>query len=298
MSGALKEVRERITSVKKTQQITKAMKMVAAAKLRRAQQAISQMRPYADKQQQILINLLSNLDGDVSSSYGVEREVNKVCMVVVTSNRGLAGAFNTNIIKAAVYTLENEFSEQLAVGNVSVLTIGKKAADFFKRNYSDKATIITDYTSLFEDLSFDNVSRVSSELMRAFENGTYDAVRVAYSHFRNVVIQEAQVEVYLPVPKIEAEEGEAQTRANYIFEPDKEQLLNYLIPSILQTQFHKYLLDTHASEHGARMTAMDNATENAEELQKELKIAYNKARQEAITKEISEIVGGAAALEG
>jgi F-type H+-transporting ATPase subunit gamma len=298
MSGALKEVRERITSVKKTQQITKAMKMVAAAKLRRAQQAVTQMRPYANKQQQILTNLLSNLDGDVNSSFGVEREVNHVCIVVVTSNRGLAGAFNTNIIKAAVYAIENEFKQQLAAGRVSVLTIGKKAADFFKRNYSDQVTIITDYTSLFEDLSFDNVGRVSTNLMNAFEEGTYDVVRVAYSHFRNVVIQEAKVEEYLPVPKLEQVEGAVPVRANYIFEPGKEELLEYLIPSILQTQFHKYLLDTHASEHGARMTAMDNATENAEELQKELKIAYNKARQEAITKEISEIVGGAAALEG
>jgi F-type H+-transporting ATPase subunit gamma len=298
MSGALKEVRERITSVKKTQQITKAMKMVAAAKLRRAQQAVTQMRPYANKQQQILTNLLSNLDGDVNSSFGIEREVNHVCIVVVTSNRGLAGAFNTNIIKAAVYAIENEFKQQLAAGRVSVLTIGKKAADFFKRNYSDQVTIITDYTSLFEDLSFDNVGRVSTNLMNAFEEGTYDVVRVAYSHFRNVVIQEAKVEEYLPVPKLEQVEGAVPVRANYIFEPGKEELLEYLIPSILQTQFHKYLLDTHASEHGARMTAMDNATENAEELQKELKIAYNKARQEAITKEISEIVGGAAALEG
>lgn len=296
MSGALKEVRERISSVKKTQQITKAMKMVAAAKLRRAQQAVQQMRPYANKQQQILVNLLSNLDGDVNTSYGLEREVGKVCLVVVTSNRGLAGAFNTNIIKAAVAAIEHKYADVVQRGDLTVLTIGKKGADFFKRNYGNKITIVRDDIALFDDLSFDNVARVSNKLMQAFESGIYDVIEVAYSHFRNVVVQEPRLERFLPVQKLEVEEGASQVKANYIFEPDKEELLEYLIPSILQTQFQKYLLDTHASEHGARMTAMDNATENAEELQKELKIAYNKARQEAITKEISEIVGGAAAL--
>ncbi|MEM6696855.1 MAG: ATP synthase F1 subunit gamma [Bacteroidota bacterium] len=295
MSGALKEVRERISSVKKTQQITKAMKMVAAAKLRRAQQAIQQLRPYADKQQQMLINILSNLDGDVDTSFGVEREIQNACLVVVTSNRGLAGAFNTNVINAAVAKIEEKYTDVLAKGNLTILPIGKKGADFFRRNYGSQATVVEDYIALFEDLSFDNVSAVSKGLMEAFENGTYDAIDVAYSNFRNVVIQIPEVAQFLPVEKLEAE-GDSNTKANYIFEPDQASLLAYLIPSILQTQFQKYLLDTHASEHGARMTAMDNATENAEELQKELKIAYNKARQEAITKEISEIVGGAAAL--
>ncbi|MEM8527927.1 MAG: ATP synthase F1 subunit gamma [Bacteroidota bacterium] len=295
MSGALKEVRERISSVKKTQQITKAMKMVAAAKLRRAQQAIQQLRPYADKQQQMLINILSNLDGDVDTSFGVEREIQNACLVVVTSNRGLAGAFNTNVIKAAVAKIESKYADVLAKGNLTILPIGKKGADFFRRNYGNQATVVEDYVALFEDLSFDNVSTVSKGLMEAFENGTYDAIDVAYSNFRNVVIQIPEVAQFLPVEKLESE-GDSNTKANYIFEPDQASLLAYLIPSILQTQFQKYLLDTHASEHGARMTAMDNATENAEELQKELKIAYNKARQEAITKEISEIVGGAAAL--
>lgn len=295
MSGALKEVRERISTVKKTQQITKAMKMVAAAKLRRAQQAIQQLRPYADKQQQMLINILSNLDGDVETSFGVEREIQNACLVVVTSNRGLAGAFNTNVIKAAVAKIKEKYTEVLAKGNLTILPIGKKGADFFRKNYGSKATIVEDYVTLFDDLSFDNVSTVSKGLMEAFENGTYDAIDVAYSRFRNVVIQIPEVAQFLPVEKLETEE-DSNVKANYIFEPDQASLLAYLIPSILQTQFQKYLLDTHASEHGARMTAMDNATENAEELQKELKIAYNKARQEAITKEISEIVGGAAAL--
>jgi len=295
MSGALKEVRERISTVKKTQQITKAMKMVAAAKLRRAQQAIQQLRPYANKQQQMLINILSNLDGDVDTSFGVEREIQNACLVVVTSNRGLAGAFNTNVIKAAIAKIEEKYTDVLAKGNLTILPIGKKGADFFRKNYGSQATVVEDYVALFQDLSFDNVSRVSKGLMEAFENGTYDAIDVAYSNFRNVVIQIPEVEQFLPVEKLEVE-GDNTTKANYIFEPDQASLLAYLIPSILQTQFQKYLLDTHASEHGARMTAMDNATENAEELQKELKIAYNKARQEAITKEISEIVGGAAAL--
>lgn len=295
MSGALKEVRERISSVRKTQQITRAMKMVAAAKLRRAQQAIQQMRPYANKQQQILVNILSNLDGDVETSFGVEREVQNVCLVVVTSNRGLAGAFNTNVIKAAVAKINNDYADVMAKGNLTILPIGKKGADFFRRNYGSQINMVEDYISLFEDLSFDNVSKVSKGLMEAFENGTYDRIDVSYSRFRNVVVQVPEVAQFLPVEKLEAE-GDSNAKANYIFEPDQASLLAYLIPSILQTQFQKYLLDTHASEHGARMTAMDNATENAEELQKELKIAYNKARQEAITKEISEIVGGAAAL--
>ena len=294
MSGKLKEVRERISSVNKTQQITKAMKMVAAAKLRRAQQAIQQMRPYADKQQQMLINILSNLDGDASTSFGEEREVNNVCLVVVTSNRGLCGAFNTNVIKATKAKLEGEYADVLAAGNLTVLPIGKKGAEFFRKHST--ANIMNDYVDLFNDLSFDNVAKVSKRLMAAFENLEFDKIEVAYGKFVNVVTQEATVAQFLPVEKIETEDDGNSTKADYIFEPDKDSLLNYLIPSILQTQFQKYVLDTHASEHGARMTAMDNATENAEELRRELKIAYNKARQEAITKEISEIVGGAAAL--
>ncbi|MEM0992501.1 MAG: ATP synthase F1 subunit gamma [Bacteroidota bacterium] len=295
MSGALKEVRERISSVKKTQQITKAMKMVAAAKLRRAQQAIQQMRPYANKQQQILVNILSNLDGDVDTSFGVAREVQNACLVVVTSNRGLAGAFNTNVIKAALAKINEDYQDLLKSGGLTILPIGKKGADFFRRNYGDRVNLVEDHILLFDDLTFDNVAKVSQMLMTAFEEGKYDAIDVSYSRFRNVVTQVPEVAQFLPVAKLDAEEDD-NTKANYIFEPDQASLLEYLIPSILQTQFQKYLLDTHASEHGARMTAMDNATENAEELQKELKIAYNKARQEAITKEISEIVGGAAAL--
>lgn len=287
----LKEVRERIESVKSTQQITKAMKMVSAAKLRRAQQAITQMRPYSDKLNDMLKNILSNLDGDVNSSFGVEREINKALVVVVTSNRGLCGAFNNNVIKSAVANIKERFAGK----DVEIMCIGKKAHDYFKKHYPS-GQINSDYVNLFEDLSFDNVSKVSQSLMDAFDNGQYDAITVSYGRFQNAIVQEPITAQFLPVEKIESE-GESNAKADYIFEPSKDVLLEKLIPSILKITFHKFLLDTHASEHGARMTAMDNATENAEELMKELKISYNKARQEAITKELSEIVGGAAAME-
>ena len=288
----LKEVRERISSVKSTQQITKAMKMVSAAKLRRAQNAIVQVRPYSNKLNDMLKNILSNLDGDVDSSFGVEREIKKALVVVVTSNRGLCGAFNNNVIKSANATIETKFSGV----DVEILCIGKKANDFFKKRYPADQ-INSKHVALFEDLSFANVSKVSESIMAAFEAGDYDAVSVSYGRFKNAILQEPVTAQFLPVEKIEAEEGASKTKADYIFEPNKDTLLKHLIPSILKMTFQKFLLDTHASEHGARMTAMDNATENAEELMKELKISYNKARQEAITKELSEIVGGAAAME-
>lgn len=297
MGANLKEVRERIKSVKSTQQITKAMKMVSAAKLRRAQQAIQQMRPYADKLNEMLVSILSNLEGDAATSYGVEREVKNPAVVVVTSNRGLCGAFNTNVIKAAVAKIEQDFEAQRAAGNLTIICIGKKGYDYFKKRYSD-CTIVNDYVNLFSDLSFDNVSTVSQLLMDGFNDESYDAIFVSYGRFRNAAVQFAEVDQFLPVPKMEKSEDDKAIRADYIFEPSKEELLDHLVPSILQTKFQKYLLDTHASEHGARMTAMEKATENAEDMMKELKISYNKARQEAITRELSEIVGGAAALEG
>jgi len=294
----LKEVRERITSVKNTQQITKAMKMVSASKLRRAQMAITQMRPYADKLDSMLKNILSNLEGGANTAFGEERAIENVCVVVVTSNKGLCGAFNTNVIKAAVAAINEKYAVQKAAGKLTILPIGKKGHAYFKKRYTD-ITIIEDHVLLFSDLSFDNVGQVSQALMDAFEGKEYDAVDVAYGRFRNAAVQFPECVQFLPVEKLEATGGaESKHKADYIFEPNKVDLLNHLIPSILQTQFQKFLLDTHASEHGARMTAMDAATENAEELVKELKISYNKARQEAITKELSEIVGGAAALEG
>ncbi len=299
MGANLKEVRERIVSVKSTQQITKAMKMVSAAKLRRAQDAIVQMRPYADKLNEMLKNILSNLDGDAAVSFGIEREVNRALIVVVTSNRGLCGAFNTNVIKEAIAKIEGEYAPQRQAGNLDILCIGKKANDFFKKKYAD-CKLHSDHVGLFADLSFDNVAVVSKQLMAWFEELEYDAIEVAYGRFKNAGVQFAEITQFLPVKKIEptGEKNAKQHKADYIFEPSKEALLNHLVPSILQTQFQKYVLDTHASEHGARMTAMDKATENAQDLIKELKISYNKARQEAITNEISEIVGGAAALEG
>ena len=297
MSGQLKEVRDRIKTVKNTQQITKAMKMVSAAKLRRAQQAIVQMRPYANKLNEMLRNILSNLEGDVETSFGQEREVKNVCLVVVTSNRGLAGSFNANICKATMAKVKEEYESVNNEGNLSMLFIGKKGYEYFNKRL-ENVEFNTEYLDLFNDLSFDNASKVSKFLMESFEQKVFDRIDITYAFFKNAATQFTKVEQFLPVQKIEKGEEDTKMKAYYTFEPNKQELLEYLIPSILQTQFQKYLLDTHASEHGARMTAMDKATENAKELLNDLKISYNKARQEAITKEILEIVGGAAALEG
>ena len=292
----LKAVRDRIKTVSNTQQITKAMKMVSAAKLRRAQTAIQQMRPYANKLNDMLRNILSNLGGQADTSFGKERPVQKACVVVVTSNRGLCGAFNSNVIKSAIAMIDEKYAEVRKEGNLTILPIGKKGFEFFGRKYSD-CTIIDDYVELFSDLSFENIAVVSQLLMDGFTNHDYDAVDVAYGRFKNAAMQFTETEQWLPVPKVEIEGESSGMVADYTFEPDMQSLLETLVPSILQTTFQKYLLDTHASEHGARMTAMDKATENAQELLKELKLSYNKARQEAITAEILEIVGGAAALE-
>lgn len=298
MAGGLKEVRERIKSVISTQQITKAMKMVSAAKLRKAQTAIVQMRPYADRLNRMLSNILSNLDGDASSSFGKSREVKNALVVVVTSNRGLCGAFNTNVNKEAAALIASKYSRQQALGNLTMLFIGKKGYDFFRRRYSD-IKFNTDHILLFENLAYENVSTVSKKLMDEFSTGKYDAIDIVYGRFKNAATTFPTVQNWLPVPKMEVPAGAtaSKKKADYIFDPNQEALLETLVPSILQLTFHKTLLDTHASEHGARMTAMDKATENAEELLKNLRIHYNKARQEAITTELGEIVGGAAALE-
>jgi F-type H+-transporting ATPase subunit gamma len=296
--ASLKEVRIRIASVISTQQITKAMKMVSAAKLRKAQTAIQQMRPYADKLNAMLINILSNLDGDASTSFGVEREIQSAVMVIITSNRGLAGAFNTNVIKAAVATINEKYATQRDNGKLTIVCIGKKGYDFVRRRAEYKnCTIVGEYVELFSDLSFDNVKQAAQMLMDGFEAKKYDHISVSYSRFRNAGTQFPEAIQWLPVQKLEVVAGEKKKKSDYIFEPDQATLLQDLVPSILQTTFYKCLLDTHASEHGARMTAMDKATENANEILKNLKINYNKARQESITKELSEIVGGAAALE-
>ncbi len=296
MAGGLKEVRERIKSVGSTQQITKAMKMVSAAKLRKAQNAIVQLRPYSDRLNRMLSNILSNLGGDASTSFGQVREVKQVLIVVVTSNRGLCGAFNTNINKEALAHIDNKYAKQRAAGNVNMLFVGKKGFDFFRRRFRD-LKFNTEHVALFNNLEYEFSAPVARTLMDEFTSGKYDAIDIVYGRFKNAAMQFPTVEQWLPVAKLEAS-ADTRMRADYIFEPDQQQLLETLVPSILQLQFHKTLLDTHASEHGARMTAMDKATDNAEELIKDLRIHYNKARQEAITTELGEIVGGAAALEG
>ena len=292
----LKEVRERIGSVKNTQQITSAMKMVSAAKMSRASQRITELRPYAEKLNEMLTNILSNLEGDASTSFNQVRPIQRACLVVVTSSRGLAGAFNTNVIKAAIQVLENELN---GAPQIDIICIGKKGAEYFKRHYAQRSGVTVDrqYQELFQDLSFDNTKDVPELIMNRFKGEAYDAVHVAYARFKNAAVQFAEAVQFLPVVDNDLAEDGPKTNADYIFEPNKEVLLAELVPTILKTRFQSFLLDTNASEHGARMTAMDKATENAQELLKDLKITYNKARQEAITKEILEIVGGAAALE-
>lgn len=297
MSGALKEVRDRIASVKNTQQITKAMKMVSASKLRRAQQAIVQMRPYADRLDHMLKNILSNLDGDAGTVFGVERPIEKVLMIVVTSNRGLCGAFNTNIHKAAVASIVEKYQAQYDAGNLDFVFIGKKGADFFGKRYK-KSKHNRDYMNLGNKPDFTEIAELADTIMEQFKNGEYDRVEAVYGKFKNAATQFPMAVQYLPVAKPETSVEKSTSKADYIFEPGKIELLEHLVPSILQTSMHKFVLDTTASEHGARMTAMDKATENAQDMLGELKKGYNKARQEAITKELSEIVGGAAALEG
>jgi F-type H+-transporting ATPase subunit gamma len=297
MAGGLKEVRERIKSVISTQQITKAMKMVSAAKLRRAQTAIMQTRPYANKLNSMLSNILSNLDGDGGTSFGTAREVKKALIVVVTSNRGLCGAFNTNVNKEAASLLNGKYAALRAQGGVTMLFVGRKGYDYFRRRYAD-VHFITDHIGLYEKSSYENNSAVARQLMEQFTIGGFDAIDLVYGQFKNAATQEPTTQQWLPVPKMDTPAGASAKKADYIFDPNKQELLETLVPSILQLTFHKTLLDTTASEHGARMTAMDKATENAEEILKALRIGYNKARQESITKELSEIVGGAMALEG
>jgi F-type H+-transporting ATPase subunit gamma len=305
MAGGLKEVRERIKSVINTQQITKAMKMVSAAKLRKAQSAIVQLRPYANRLNRMLSNILSNLDGDASTSFGKARELKHALVVVMTSNRGLCGAFNTNICKEASALISEKYGvsdKSRNDGKVTVLFIGKKGYDWFRRRFRD-LNFVTDYISVYDNPAYENVSAVARQLMDEFSSGKYDAVEVVYGRFKNAATTFPTSEQWLPVPKIDSSSvgmtsGVKQKKADYIFEPDQQSLLETLVPSILQLTFHKSLLDTQASEHGSRMTAMDKATDNAEELLKNLKIGYNRARQEAITTELGEIVGGAAALEG
>jgi len=291
----LKEVRIRITSVQSTQQITKAMKMVSAAKLKRATNAIVQLRPYATKLKEILGNLSANLEGS-SSPYIEEREPNKVLIVVVSSNRGLAGAFNMNVIKAANNLIAEKYSEQYKNGKVSILSIGKKTQDFYeKRSY----TVVGNNSGVYADLTFGNVTKITDAIMAGFKNGDYDKVELVYNRFKNAAVQILTTEQLLPLPKAEATKEEVkQHQIDYILEPSQEEIVKELIPKSIKIQLYKAVLDSHAAEHGARMTSMDKATENAGELLKALKLSYNQARQAAITTELSEIVSGAAALNG
>ena len=293
MAGQLKEVRNRISSVQSTQQITKAMKMVSAAKLRRAQDAITQMRPYATKLQQMLSNIVSSSEGETTLALAAERPVEKVLLIVITSDRGLAGAYNANVIKLAKQTIQERYATQAARGNVTIWNIGKKGYEHFAKN---NFTAVDTYKDIFLNLSFDAVQQASAAAMQAFERKEFDVVEVVYSEFRNAATQVFTVERFLPIPRSENKEATAKT--DFIFDPSREQLIAELMPKILNTQLFKAVLDAHASEHGARMTAMDKASENANELLRNLKISYNRARQAAITTELTEIVSGAAALQG
>jgi len=295
MSGQLKEVRSRIKSVQSSQQITKAMKMVSAAKLRRAQDAILLMRPYAVKLQEMLQNIVSSTEGDIEMALAAERPVEKVLIVVITSDRGLCGAYNSNLIKLAKQLIREKYAEQYAKGRVEIMPIGKKGYEHFAKN---GYKINDQYWHLFADLNFDHVKQAAAIALNGFIKGDYDAVELVYSQFKNAATQVFTTEQFLPIAKVAQKEGQQKIKADYIFEPEKEALIAELMPKILNTQFFKAILDGHASEHGARMTAMDKATENAAEMLRSLKLSYNRARQAAITTELTEIVSGAAALAG
>ncbi len=292
----LKEVRNRITSVNSTQQITKAMKMVSAAKLKRATNAIVELRPYAEKLKDMLANLSASLEDGVSP-FLQPREPMRVLVVVVTSNRGLAGAFNTSAIKTTNLLISGKYAEQFKAGKVSIVAIGKKGQEFYqRRNYK----VIGNNNDVYNELNFGTVSKITESIMQGFVNGDYDRVELVYNHFRNAAVQILTTEQLLPVPMAAPEQKDnkdlSAVQVDYILEPSKEEIVAQLVPKNIKIQLYRAVLDSHASEHGARMTAMDKATENAGELLKSLKLAYNQARQAAITTELTEIVSGAAAL--
>ena len=284
----LKELRNRITSVSSTMQITSAMKMVSAAKLKRAQDAITEMRPYAQKLEEILVNVSATLDASEGVYARKADNVQKVLLVAISSNRGLAGAFNANIMKA----VSNQVSTNSTV-EYTVFAMGKKVYEATGRRGINH---LGERNSIYDDLTFDNVSEVAEMLMEKFRKGDYDRIELVYNQFKNAAVQRVQVEQFLPVREVEG--GSNSSQADYIYEPSKEEILEDLIPKSLKTQLFKALLDSNASEHGARMTAMHKATDNATELRDALKLQYNKARQASITNEILEIVGGAEALAG
>lgn len=292
--ASLKEVRSRIGSVSSTQQITKAMKMVAAAKLRRAQDNIIQMRPYAQKLSEMLGTVSAGADVAAESPYKVVRPVERVLMIVITSDRGLCGAFNTNVLKAALTRISEQYAAQQSRGNVEVMAIGKKGAEAFARRGFN---VNRSFVDSFSKLSFTNVRLAAESAMESFVAGQYDVVEVVYNEFKNVATQVVRSVQMLPIVAAAVNPAAATTsNANYTFEPSEEEIIAELIPKSLKIQLYKAVLESNASEHGARMTAMDKATENAGELLKELRLVYNRTRQAAITKEILEIVGGAEAL--
>jgi F-type H+-transporting ATPase subunit gamma len=283
----LKEIRNRITSVQSTMQITSAMKMVSAAKLKKAQDAITAMRPYAEKLTELLQNLSSTLDGDAGGEFTKQREIKKVLLVSITSNRGLAGAFNTNVIKQT-----KEQSDKYVGKQVDIFAIGKKGNDVLRKTNS----VIENKSDVFDNLTFENVADIAEMLTQKFVSGEYDKIELIYNQFKNAATQIVQTEQFLPLAPIKSDKP--VSTGDYIFEPSKEEIVLELIPKSLKTQLYKAIRDSFASEHGARMTAMHKATDNATELRNQLKLTYNKARQAAITNEILEIVGGAEALKG
>lgn len=290
----LKEVKGRIQSVVSTQQITKAMKMVAAAKLRRAQDRIIQMRPYSQKLSEIIQNVSAGETEGGDNPYAEERNIERVLLVVVSSDRGLCGAFNSSVFKATKALIAEKYSDVEASGNLEILPIGKKAFEHFaKRKYN----VIKTYSHLIEKLNFADAKEAAEMVMASFIDGKYDRIDIVYNEFKNVATQIVKKEQFLPIKELELDEVEdSYSNIDYIYEPSKDFIFDELIPKSLKIQFYKTLLESNASEHGARMTAMDKATENADELLKELRLTYNRTRQAAITKEILEIVGGAEAL--
>ena len=281
----LKEIRNRISSVSSTMQITSAMKMVSAAKLKKAQDAITAMRPYSDKLTQMLVNLSSSVDFE--NVYLSPRKVKNKLIVCITSNRGLCGAFNSNVIKKCL-EIANSSDE-----NVSFLCIGKKGGDILSKNYK----VVQSNNEVFDDLTFENTSAIAEKLMSMFLNKEFDSVQIVYNKFKNAATQIVIQEQYLPIENNDSENDQKES-SDYIFEPSQIEIISELIPKSLKTQLYKSIRDSYASEHGARMTAMHKATDNATELRDQLKLTYNKARQAAITNEILEIVGGAEALNG
>ncbi|WP_295334065.1 ATP synthase F1 subunit gamma [Flavobacterium sp.] len=283
----LKEIRNRITSVQSTMQITSAMKMVSAAKLKKAQDAITAMRPYAEKLTELLQSVSATLEGDAGGQYTSQREVNKVLIVAITSNRGLCGAFNTNVIKQVKVVADSYAGKQ-----VDVFAIGKKGNDVLRKTN----TVVDNKSEVFDNLTFDNVAEIADVLTEKFVSGEYDKIEVVYNQFKNAATQVVMTEQFLPLAPVQSDK--ASSSGDYIFEPSKEEIVLTLIPKSLKTQLYKSVRDSFAAEHGARMTAMHKATDNATELRNQLKLTYNKARQAAITNEILEIVGGAEALNG